>query len=285
MTAASIRLMINGVHYNLERAGNGPPLVLLHGFTGSLQTWTAIMPRLAQEFDTIAVDLLGHGATDAPSDAARYRAKWVVADLVAMLDHLGIRSAAWLGYSMGGRAALHVAIEHPGRVSALVLEGVSPGIADPIERAERLRSDEALADVIESEGVAAFVDRWERLPLFTSQARLPDEVREALRRQRLANTAVGLANSLRGFGQGAQRPLHDRLGDVRAPTLLIVGSDDDKFQRLAQEMTMRMPKARVEVVPEAGHAAHLEQPARFVEIVSGFLREQRLHAMKEEQVR
>ncbi|MER3485042.1 MAG: hypothetical protein C4345_02745 [Chloroflexota bacterium] len=101
----------------------------------------------------------------------------------------------------------------------------------------------------------------------------------------MANSPVGLANSLRGFGQGVQRPLHDRLGDVRAPTLLIVGADDDKFQRLAREMAMRMPRARVEVVPEAGHAAHLEQPARFLEIVSGYLREQRLHAMKEEQVK
>ncbi|MER3485043.1 MAG: 2-succinyl-6-hydroxy-2,4-cyclohexadiene-1-carboxylate synthase, partial [Chloroflexota bacterium] len=165
MTAASIRLMINGVHYNMARTGNGPPLVLLHGFTGSLQTWTAIMPRLALDFDTIAIDLLGHGATDAPGDAARYRAEWVVADLVAMLDHLGVGSAAWLGYSMGARAALHVAIEHPDRVSALVLEGASPGIADPKERAERVKSDGALANFIETEGVAAFVDRWERLPL------------------------------------------------------------------------------------------------------------------------
>lgn len=282
MTAASMRLMVNGVRYNMTRVGNGPPLVLLHGFTGSLQTWNAIMPRLAQEFDTIAIDLLGHGATDAPSDAARYRAEWIVADLVAVLDHLGIRRAAWLGYSMGGRAALHVAIERPSRVSALALEGTSPGIVDPRERAERLRSDEALADAIESEGVAAFVDRWERLPLFASQSRLPREMREWIRRQRLANTPVGLANSLRGFGQGAQRPLHDRLGDVRAPTLLVVGAEDDKFQRLAGEMARRMPKARLEVVPEAGHAAHLEQPVRFIEIVSGFLREQRLHAMTEE---
>lgn len=276
------RIAINGVSYNVERAGDGPPLVLLHGFTGSVKTWELLIPALAREFETIAIDLLGHGNADAPADASRYGPAWVVRDLTDILGRLGVERAAWLGYSMGGRAALHVAVERPEVVTALVLEGVSPGILDPAERAERAKSDAALADFIETEGIAAFVARWERLPLFASQTRLPAATRAALRNQRLANNPTGLANSLRGFGQGAQRPLHDHLSKVCVPVLLIVGEDDSKFQRLAQEMAAQMPDARVVVVPGAGHAVHLEQPAPFVDLVRGFLQSARDADEKEE---
>lgn len=266
------RVAVNGVHYHVERAGSGPPLVLLHGFTGSAVTWEPFLPIFARAFATIAIDLLGHGQSAAPANAVRYRPECVVADLVVLLDRLGVRRAAWLGYSLGGRVALRVALEQPPVVAALVLEGVSPGIADAAERAERARSDEALAELIEREGITAFVDRWERLPLFASQTRLPPAAWAALRRQRLANDPVGLANSLRGLGQGAQPPLHGRLADVRVPTLLIVGEEDAKFRRLAEEMAAIMPEARVAVVTGAGHAAHLEQPDLFAQAVLDFLR-------------
>lgn len=269
------RVAINGVCYNVERTGDGPPVVLIHGFTGSVRTWESLIPALAHEFETIAIDLLGHGDSDAPADASRYGPAWVVSDLTSLLDRLGVARAAWLGYSMGGRAALHVAVEHPEVVTALVLEGVSPGILDPDERAERVKSDATLADFIEAEGIASFVERWERLPLFASQSRLPEAIRAALRSQRLANDPTGLANSLRGFGQGAQVPLHDRLSKVRAPALLIVGEDDLKFQRLARDVAARLPHARVVVVPGAGHAVHVEQPAQFADLVRGFLQSAR----------
>jgi 2-succinyl-6-hydroxy-2,4-cyclohexadiene-1-carboxylate synthase len=266
------RIAVNGVHYNVERTGDGPPLVLLHGFTGSVATWAARIAVFAREFDTVAIDLLGHGDSTAPADPARYRSEYMVADLAALLDRLGIERAAWLGYSMGGRVALQVAVACPAIVAALVLEGASPGIADPAARAARVDGDEALADLIEREGIAAFVARWERLSLFASQERLPAAVRVALRRQRLANDPVGLANSLRGMGQGAQPPLHDRLADVDVPTLLVVGEEDAKFRRLAVEMAATMPAARVAIVAEAGHAAHLEQPDAFDRIVLSYLR-------------
>ena len=263
--------MVDGVGYNVERAGAGPALVLLHGFTGSAASWAPFVPAFARELDTVAIDLPGHGATDAPGDPARYSLERTVEDLVAILDRLGIERAAWLGYSMGGRGALGSAVMAPSRVAALVLEGASPGIADPGERAARARDDEALAEFVEHEGVAAFVERWEALPLFASQRRLPQEIRAAQRRQRLANDPRGLANSLRGMGQGAQPPLHDRLGEVGVPVLLLAGAEDAKFRRLAQEMAVAMPMAQVAVIPDAGHAAHLEQPAAFERAVLRFL--------------
>ena len=263
---------VNGVCFNVERAGAGPALVLLHGFTGSSTTWANHVPVFAREFDTVAVDLLGHGASAVPIDPERYRMEHAVADLTGLLDQMNISRAAWLGYSMGGRVALQYAVAQPARVAALVLEGASPGIADPTERAARVRSDKALADFVEREGLAAFVDHWERLPIFASQARLSAATWDSVHRQRLTNDPVGLANSLRGLGQGAQEPLHDRLGDVEAPTLLVVGEEDAKFRYLATEMVSAMPAARVEVVAESGHAPHLEQPHEFQRIVVDFLR-------------
>ena len=112
-----------------------------------------------------------------------------------------------------------------------MLEGASPGIADAAEREARRASDAALAGRIERDGVEAFVDEWERVPLFASQLALPAEARAAVRATRLAQRAHGLANSLRGMGAGAQAPLHDRLPSIAAPTLLLAGSLDDEVRR------------------------------------------------------
>lgn len=262
---------MNGAQYYVEQAGDGPPLLLLHGFTGAVGAWTPHAAAWASQFRTIAVDLLGHGASDAPADSARYSMERTVADLTALLDALGLPRAFVLGYSMGGRVALHFAAAQPARVAGLVLESASPGLRSAAERAARVASDEELAVFVEREGVAAFVARWEALPLWASQARLPDATRAASRAARLRNSARGLANSLRGLGTGAQAPLHDRLHDIAMPTLLIAGALDPKYAAIAGDMAARLPDARTAIVPEAGHAAHLEQPAAFDRVVAAFL--------------
>ncbi|MGI8586181.1 MAG: 2-succinyl-6-hydroxy-2,4-cyclohexadiene-1-carboxylate synthase [Chloroflexia bacterium] len=264
-------LKVNGVRYNVECAGEGEALLLLHGFTGSAATWVLLTATWARRFHTIAVDLLGHGGSDAPTDPARYGMEPTVADLAALLDVLGVERAYLLGYSMGGRVALHSAAAHPQRVGALILESASPGLADPSERAARVTGDEALADGIERKGVPTFVARWEALPLWASQARLPEATRERLHTQRLANSALGLANSLRGLGTGAHPPLYDRLPALPMPTLLITGELDPKFTAIARAMSAAMPNAQMAVVPNAGHAVHLEQPGAFGTLVTEFL--------------
>ncbi len=265
------RLPVSGVHINVEQVGEGPPLVLLHGFTGSAAGWAEHAAVFAQGHASVAVDLLGHGSSDAPDDPERYGIGHATEDILSVLDALGIQRAGLLGYSMGGRVAIALAILAPERLSALILESVSPGIRDAGARRERAVADAALATAIEQDGIEPFVDRWERLPLFASQAALPEPVRQDLRAQRLRNSPVGLANSLRGLGQGVQPPMHDYLQQIRVPTLLIVGGLDPAYCALGQEMRALIPQARMEVVPDAGHAVHLEQPEPFRAHVLEFL--------------
>ena len=222
----------------------------------------------------MAVDLLGHGDSDCPADPRRYRMESCVEDLVSLLDRLGIRRAAVLGYSMGGRVALHLALSASGgpeRLWALVLESASPGIEDVSDRAARARSDADFADDIERDGLEAFVERWQALPLFASQARLPVAGRDELRRQRLQNDPQGLAGSLRGLGAGQQEPVLGRMDEIRIPVLLLTGALDDKYRELARRMAAALPCARTESVPDAGHAVHLERPQAFAGAVRGFL--------------
>jgi 2-succinyl-6-hydroxy-2,4-cyclohexadiene-1-carboxylate synthase len=266
------RIPVNGLSFNVERSGQGNPLLLLHGFTGSSETWRPFLPALSTSNDVIAVDLIGHGASDAPRDTARYSMARCIEDLQGVLDYYVLARVTVLGYSMGARIALHLAMEAPERVSALILEGGSPGIDNPSERQSRHAADEALAEEIERDGVPAFVMRWEQLPLFASQHRLSGEARKALRMQRLRNTVTGLANALRGLGTGAQDSLWGRVDEVPVPTLLIVGAEDNTYRAIADEMAERMPLADVAVVPDAGHAVHLEQPRQFQDLVLRFLR-------------
>ena len=249
--------------------GAGPPLVLLHGFTGSIDTWEPARALLGARHRVVAVDLPGHGRSPAPSPARRLPD--VAGALVAALVRLGIERAAWLGYSLGGRAALHVALAHPARVQRLVLESTSPGIADPRVRAARAAADAELADLLERHGLPAFVERWMAQPLFATQRALDAAVLARERAIRLRHVPAGLAAALRAMGAGVQEPLWERLPALRVPTLLVVGARDHAYRALAAGMAARMPNARTAVVPRAGHAVHVENPVPFWSHVGAFL--------------
>jgi len=276
------RVCLGDVSLHVAVHGEGEPLVLLHGFTGSGEQWTAQVEEFASHFRTIAVDLLGHGRSDAPVDPSRYRMERCVADLAVLLDLLGLERACWLGYSMGARLALAFAVAHCERVRALVLEGVAPGIEDPQQRAERVAHDEALADSIERDGIEPFVDAWMQQPLFASQARLGPAFLAAARAARCANDPRGLANTLRGMGTGAQEPLWASLPLLALPTLLVVGEEDMKFRSVAAAMAARMARAQVAIIPQAGHAAHVENPAAFNARVLRFLTQEPLATVPEQ---
>jgi 2-succinyl-6-hydroxy-2,4-cyclohexadiene-1-carboxylate synthase len=250
--------------------GSGPdlsPLVLLHGFTQTGASWAPIVEALGGGFSFILPDAPGHGGSSA------VRADlWGTADLLAGLTGSSGTTpgrAVWVGYSMGGRTALHVALAHPEQVARLVLISTSAGIDDAAKRAARQASDEALARRIEREGVEEFLDWWLAQPLFATlspgDAGLDD---------RMTNTPGGLASSLRLAGAGAQQPLWVRLGELGqrgTPVLLLAGELDRDYVHHAERMaTLIGPTAHVQVVPGSGHACHLERPAQIAAAITSF---------------
>ncbi|MBX3026354.1 2-succinyl-5-enolpyruvyl-6-hydroxy-3-cyclohexene-1-carboxylic-acid synthase [bacterium] len=264
-------LAANGVRYAVREWGDGPPLLLLHGFTGSGALWEEHARRLAARFHVVAPDLLGHGDSDAPADAARYAMRRAVDDLAALLDALALERVHLLGYSLGGRLALAFAVEQPARVASLILEGASPGIADADERAARRAADAQLAERLERDGLPAFVDVWMAQPLFATQARLSPAARAAARAARLRQRPAGLAGALRGIGAGSQPSYWHRLHELAMPVLLLAGAHDARFQAIARAMRARIPQAVSRIVPDAGHTTHLENPAAFQRLVRDFL--------------
>lgn len=237
---------------------DGARAVLLHGFTQNSYCWGPFDDLLAARFRLRLIDAPGHG-NSGHARADLIDAAW----LVGVVGGLG----TYVGYSMGGRIALQLALDSPGLVERLVLISASPGIADDAERAARRRRDEALADHLETIGLASFLDEWLAQPLF---ATLPSGV--AHRGAREQNNVTGLASSLRALGTGAQEPLWERLGELAMPVLLIAGADDAKFATTAHDMADAIgANAEVAVLEGAGHTTHLEAPERTASVVLQWL--------------
>jgi 2-succinyl-6-hydroxy-2,4-cyclohexadiene-1-carboxylate synthase len=243
--------------------GRGPRVVLVHGFTQNRNCWGRIATDLALDHEVMRLDAPGHGKSSA-----------VHADLptgARLMADVGGR-ATYIGYSMGARFVLHVALEHPGLVAGLVLVGGTAGIEDASARAERRRADAATADRLERDGLDTFLDAWLSQPLF---AGLPESAQ--FRDQRATNTVDGLATSLRQAGTGSQEPLWSRLPALGMPTLVIAGGNDAKFSAEAARMTATIgSNATMALVPGAGHTAHLERPDAFLATLRGWLSEHEL---------
>jgi 2-succinyl-6-hydroxy-2,4-cyclohexadiene-1-carboxylate synthase len=225
-------------------------LVLVHGFTQTPTSWAPVGDLLDGLLDgSVHTPAVGEGA-----------------DFVSVAHALDDGAATYVGYSQGGRLCLQLALDRPEVVQRLVLVSASPGIADAEERAARRAADDRLAAEIERDGVHAFLERWLAQPLF---ATLPRE-RSGLDDRRAANTVEGLAFQLRVLGQGVQPSNWQRLGEVAMPVLLIVGELDTKYVDIAHRMAERIADARVEVIPNAGHACHLEQPDHVAHLLASF---------------
>jgi 2-succinyl-6-hydroxy-2,4-cyclohexadiene-1-carboxylate synthase len=242
---------VNRVDLFPESGGDGPKVILLHGFTQTLRSWDTIAADLRTDFRVCTVDAPGHG-----------RADQVRVDLptAALLYAATLGRGTYIGYSMGARLALHIALEQPFVVERLVLLGGSAGLTSDPERATRRAADEALADTIEHDGVGPFLDRWLAQPMF---ANVPDD-----RPDRSRNMASGLATSLRLTGTGAQDNLWARLGELTMPVLVLAGEHDAKFTDIGHRMVESIGRnATFAAVPNAGHAAHLEQPSGFLAVL------------------
>ena len=275
MGARSSLLLVHGLTWHVTERGRGETVLLIHGFTGRGTSWGRHATALADRFRLVTPDLPGHGRTATPPNAARASVECTADDLAAILARRGRAPAMVVGYSLGARIALRLAVARPELVRRLVLESPSAGFVSEEERSARRALDEDRAARLEARGIRAFVDEWEREPVFDGQAdRLPRARRHALRARRLANRPAGLAVSLRGAGQGSMEPLFDKLHAVRCPTLVIAGAEDPIGRRRAAAIAAGIRDSRLEVVQRAGHAPHLEAPAAFRRLVLSFLLEE-----------
>ncbi len=234
-------------------------LIALHGFTETAAVWHQVLGPAAR------CELLpGHGHRPCPPGNG-FQA--VAATLAAQLPAGG----DLLGYSMGGRIALRLALDHPGRVRRLILVSTSPGISDPGERALRRARDERLAQILEEDGIGPFVAWWEANPALRPAKPLARRVEEDLRCLRLNQDPHCLAANLRQLGTGMMEPLWNRLGELTMPVLLVAGAADRTYCDKCTRMAARMPDARVVIIPDSGHAVHREQAAALRATVDEFL--------------
>jgi 2-succinyl-6-hydroxy-2,4-cyclohexadiene-1-carboxylate synthase len=259
------------IWYETRGKRSSPPLVLLHGFTGTHRTWEGVSQRLAEKHFLVVPDLPGHG--ESGSISSEYMGVRATSQAVAELLRTEARGrkAALVGYSLGGRVALDLACRHQDLLRCLVLEGASPGLERDAERQERAARDDALADEIERRGVEWFVDHWQDTPLFATQKDLPRDVFEGVRHDRLSNSAEGLAMSLRSAGTGRMVPLWGEVGRLAIPVLIVVGKRDPRYLKVGEAMRARIPGSALVAVKGAGHCVHVERPEEFGDLVERFL--------------
>lgn len=238
-----------------------PRVVLLHGFTQSSASWRPIANLLGPDLDVAMPDLAGHGAS-----------KPAAASLAETVGELGDACGAgtYVGYSLGGRTSLHLALERPELIERLMLVSTTAGLEDLDARAERATRDEALADRLEEggpAGIGPFLEEWLAGPLFAHL----DEA-QADRRSRLVNTPDGLASSLRHHGVGAQLPLWERLRDLTMPVLVLAGENDPAYAEIGERLAAAIGgNALMLLVPDSGHAVPFEQPETFARLVRAFV--------------
>ncbi len=248
----------------IRRSGSGTRIVLIHGFTQTGRSWQEVVARLSRRHEVVTVDLPGHGGS------GHLEARDLVGAGRLLMQAGG--DATYVGYSMGGRVALHAALACPDAVRRLVLVGTHPGIEDPEQRSARRSADEALAGRLEATGegrltIDQFLAEWLAAPLFSHL----DQAAAGLEARR-ENTPPGLARALRTLGTGTQRIDLARLGSLAMPVLVVAGDLDRTYTRLGRLLaTMIGDNATFEAIAGAGHAVPFEAPGRFVELLENWL--------------
>ncbi|CAB4856150.1 MAG: 2-succinyl-6-hydroxy-2,4-cyclohexadiene-1-carboxylate synthase [Actinobacteria bacterium] len=244
----------------VEQSGDRSTIsqVLLHGFTQTSRSWNRYIDLIDPQQSIIRVDVPGHAGSSTVAADLTTTAQMVV-------EQCGFGD--YIGYSMGARLALHIALLQPKNVRRLVLVSGSPGLRTPEERLARTQSDELLASEISEIGVADFVDKWLSAPMFSGLTSSREEIQDRLR-----NTAEGLASSLRLSGTGKQESLWDKLQHLKIPVLLVVGAKDQKFLQIGSDMKNAIgPNAHLVAIENAGHSVHLEQPEHCQSVIASFL--------------
>jgi 2-succinyl-6-hydroxy-2,4-cyclohexadiene-1-carboxylate synthase len=260
----------NGALRVWQWAGPSPPIVFLHGFGGSGLDVEALIHVMAPKRAVIAPDLWGHGE-GASSHVPAITMTECAHQLRAVLDILKVRDAVLVGYSMGARLALHLALQAPVRWNAMVLIGGHAGIRDPTERKARHQWDQAMAATARHLGQPAFANHWEQIPIIASQQHTPEPWRTRLYERRRRADVNALARALESLGAGTMASLWEQLSTLNMPALVVAGQQDPKYVKLGQDLVKALPNATASWIPNCGHAPHLEAAPQFSEVLSHFL--------------
>ncbi|MGE5595589.1 MAG: alpha/beta fold hydrolase [Hyphomicrobiales bacterium] len=248
----------DGVTIYYEDHGSGFPILLTHGYSATAQMWRGQVAPLTANYRLITWDMRGHGQTDSPDDPAAYSEAATVDDMAAILDHLGIDRAVIGGLSLGGYMSLAFNLKYPQRTAALMLFDTGPGYKNPVAREGWNRTSIARAEAFESKGLAALGGG--------AEGRIAQH-----------RSAQGLAHAARGMLAQFDSRVIESLPDIKVPTMVLVGEKDEPFIGGSQYMAAKIPAARLVTLPNAGHAANIDQPAAFNEAVLGFLGSLDLH--------
>lgn len=261
------------ITYHGIEIGAGPSLLFLHGFTGHKAAYPEFLNQLAAACTVLSLDLPGHGDTAIAAELTCGFTQ-VADDLAQILESRGPGPTHCVGYSMGGRLALAMALRSPKRVSTLTLIGASPGIASPTMRRRRLARDQDLALFIAQAPVAAFWDYWCKLPLFAHGNSL--SAGSNLTPPCPKGSASHLAQSLSLLSTGNQPSFWDALPGLNLPVQLIAGSNDAQYVQVARDMQLRLPHSRIDLIPGAGHRAHVDRPGEVSTRIMGYILQQPL---------
>ncbi len=276
--------MLNLPNLHYTKQGEGLPIVCLHGFSEDASTWQSLFDEVKKnkaQYAMYCIDLIGHGKSPRPHSIEYYAIDYLVDKIHATLQMAfsGKRKTPYvlLGYSLGGRVAMHYALKYTCELSAIILESSSFGIADYAKRQERKIQDEELALVIEQQGIEFFEKYWSNLTLFKSQQSLSDKIKQEIKTRRLQNDPRCLANILRMLGQGNLSYMANSFFALQLPKLYICGELDEKYLAVAQGLEHK--SIDVQMIAKAGHNTHLEQSTKFYELVHEFLCLQKLSSI------
>ena len=265
-----MKLFANNFFYHLEIHQNTkgfPYLFLMHGFMGSGSVFSELIDNISKLCNPVTIDLMGHGKTGGSDKPEHYTHKQQVSDLKSVLGRLALDDLYIYAYSMGGRLALHLVMNHPKLFKGLILESSGCGIQDKESRNKRKNLDENRAVEITSD-FDSFIKKWNRNSLFqNSSAKNEDEYNQYLRKQ----NPQYMAASLRGFGSGVMPPLCDKLEKLQVPCLLLTGSEDRKYRSQMSEMEKNIPEAELAIIQKAGHRIHVDRPEKIAKIIQPFL--------------
>jgi len=255
----------DGVRLYYEEAGSGAPILFIHEFAGDHRSWAAQMRYFARRNRVIAYAARGYPPSDIPEEPERYSQARAVADALAVLDHLAIASAHIVGLSMGGFAALHFGLAHPGRARSLVVAGCGYGATPGPEREVFQTESARTAQAFLTEGMAATAARYAESPArLTFRAKDPMGYAEFAARL-AAHSALGSARTMQGVQ--CRRPslwdFADDFGRLKVPTLIIAGDEDTATLEPALFLKRHIATAALMVFPATGHALNLEEPDLF----------------------